>query len=700
MVCKKCKTKNEDGAAYCRNCGAALEQKAHMDVNRKKKLAAALAAVAVILAAGLILVPFLYKNAFREDAVEYAALPQTYALGEYESEYKTLDAKGTDIIQNNSFGAIPKARAAMKELTEKIVTWNEDNAAKFEQEYPSFQSLDQDYVLGTYEQEYQKLRKEADTYLDSVDYIGISGVLEPVETLTASVKEMNARVAEYKTAYDDTVKAFELLHMDSDEKEEYHTYLGQLEGALERFDVSACETAAAQLTDYQKQIEELNVSQIAEMRTAVDAFDTGELLEAEEGEFTQAEDAAKDLYSKKNYAEAYAKYQVCTEQIDLVERSWQYGIDLEQVDISDFPKVKLYLSIRDFTDDTYLEDLDADAFHLMESTGAGYGKTDILSAVKMDGKEKLNVAMVADCSASMGDDFYYGQEIMDSFVDSLQTGAGDRAALYSFADYVNREMYFTSDTSALSDAVYGMEMGDMTALYDALAFSLSEIVVQDGAKCVIAFTDGAENYSTSSKQFVIQKANEYHIPIYLIGIGYYVDDTELRDIAESTGGFYVNIDDISYMEDVYDQIYRDQKSMYVVQYQTDSKAKTDVARNIYISYNDDTYGIRMQDAYVPSEYKINGFIFYDSDKRYLTESELDQLTEAEVRIALNEIYARRGYKFTKGADMIQHFNNCSWYHGTEEDMQKVAAEFNEYEKKNVDLLVNYECKHGLNGRVQ
>ena len=97
-------------------------------------------------------------------------------------------------------------------------------------------------------------------------------------------------------------------------------------------------------------------------------------------------------------------------------------------------------------------------------SGGKYRKPDILSADKMDGKEKLNIAMVADCSASMGYNFSYGQEIMEGFLQSMQTGAGDQAALYSFADYVDREMYFTSDTDALSDAIYDMEMGNMTAL--------------------------------------------------------------------------------------------------------------------------------------------------------------------------------------------------------------------------------------------
>lgn len=702
MICKNCGSKNEKGALFCSVCGASFAPQKLEAKSRKKKLAATLAAVAVLAVAGLASLPFIYLHSFESYAETFAGLAQIYALGEYEEAYKTLDEQGGELLKSYSFMEIPQVKAEMKQLEDGIVAWNEQNAARLGQELPKFQALEKDCVLGNYEAEYQDTLKQASRYAASADYIGISSILEPMRSLSGLIQALNERVAEFKAVYDQTAKAFELLYLDDAQQAEYASYLGELEQALEAFDTSACEAASIQLSDYQDQIEGQNISELEELIEVLEDFDEELLLDAEVEAYTSYIKKAEDGYAQKNYAMAYENYSFCLEQVERIEDSWQYGMELEQVDISEYPKVSLYLSIRDLTDDSYVDELDADSFLLMEAVGSSgdYQQTDILSTVKMDGKEKLNIAMVADCSASMSDDFYYGQDIMDSFLNRMQTDVGDRAALYSFADQVEREMYFTSDVSALTDAVYEMEMGNMTALYDALAFSLSEIVVQDGAKCVIAFTDGAENCSTSSKDFVIQKANEYHIPIYLIGIGTYVDDGELWDIAESTGGFYVNINDIGYMDSIYDQVYQEQKSMYVVQYNTDSEKANEAARKLYICYQDEDHVIRAQEEYIPAEYKINGFIFYDSDKRYLKESELDSLTEAEVRIALNEIYARRGYKFSKSPDMIQHFNNCSWYRGTQESMEAAAAFFNDFERKNVDLLVKYECKHGLNGRVQ
>jgi hypothetical protein len=280
----------------------------------------------------------------------------------------------------------------------------------------------------------------------------------------------------------------------------------------------------------------------------------------------------------------------------------------------------------------------------------------------------------------------------------MQYNVNDHAALYSFADTVYREQHFTKNRNALKKAIRGLTSGNMTALYDALVYSISDIVVEDGAKCVIAFTDGMENNSQSSKSYVISKANQYNIPIYIIGIGDGVDSYDLQDIAEQTGGFYRNISDITSMGTIYEEIYEAQKAMYVLQYKTQKKSKEKLLRDIYIRYSDDNYQVRTETSYTPSEYKIDGYVFYDSDSRYLKKSELSSLSEEEVLIALNEIYARRGYKFTTNAFLIDHFNKCSWYHGKYKNQNQVARGFNKYEKENVKMLVAYEKKHKLNNR--
>jgi len=81
-----------------------------------------------------------------------------------------------------------------------------------------------------------------------------------------------------------------------------------------------------------------------------------------------------------------------------------------------------------------------------------------------------------------------------------------------------------------------------------------------------------------------------------------------------------------------------------------------------------------------------GFLFPDSHERYLNESEAGGLSKTEVQKAINEIYARKNYKFTK-KENADYFSQYSWYQPryTEEKDLK----FNTYESANIALLSKY-----------
>ena len=77
-------------------------------------------------------------------------------------------------------------------------------------------------------------------------------------------------------------------------------------------------------------------------------------------------------------------------------------------------------------------------------------------------------------------------------------------------------------------------------------------------------------------------------------------------------------------------------------------------------------------------------ISYSSSHR-LTEAELKGVSKDHLQMAINEIYARHGYKF-KSDDIRKHFQQYSWYKPDETDMNKVSGRLNSTEKANVDLL--------------
>jgi hypothetical protein len=79
------------------------------------------------------------------------------------------------------------------------------------------------------------------------------------------------------------------------------------------------------------------------------------------------------------------------------------------------------------------------------------------------------------------------------------------------------------------------------------------------------------------------------------------------------------------------------------------------------------------------------FIFPDSDRRLLTRNDLAGLSAADLRIARNEIFARRG-RFFDSPELQQHFGRFSWYRPYTKD-----PPLNAIESQNVKLLQQAEA---------
>ena len=92
------------------------------------------------------------------------------------------------------------------------------------------------------------------------------------------------------------------------------------------------------------------------------------------------------------------------------------------------------------------------------------------------------------------------------------------------------------------------------------------------------------------------------------------------------------------------------------------------------------------------------YVFADSDKRNLTDSDVDLLTLRGINYAKNELYARHGRKF-KSEELQEFFNSRDWYYGylaAEPASDKIIKEeFNSYEKYNSDFLAGIESSMGM-----
>ena len=111
----------------------------------------------------------------------------------------------------------------------------------------------------------------------------------------------------------------------------------------------------------------------------------------------------------------------------------------------------------------------------------------------------------------------------------------------------------------------------------------------------------------------------------------------------------------------------------------------------YPSYEEDY-------QYIDTDYFesfADDFILPYSASQYYSLDELEgmMLNETDTQFAINEIYARRNRDF-KDEPYASHFNACEWYYGSIPGDEFDDIVFNDYEKQNIETLVEYADEHG------
>ena len=134
---------------------------------------------------------------------------------------------------------------------------------------------------------------------------------------------------------------------------------------------------------------------------------------------------------------------------------------------------------------------------------------------------------------------------------------------------------------------------------------------------------------------------------------------------------------------------------------------------VFHSYQNENLENKISDTFVSfgDHYRYEGsemsqenteeddYILLDSDSRYITTEDLDQLSEYEILLARNEIYARHGRIFNN-EDLNAYFRSKSWYQplvsGADFTEEYAASVFNDMEARNIDTIVTYEREHDMN----
>ncbi len=108
--------------------------------------------------------------------------------------------------------------------------------------------------------------------------------------------------------------------------------------------------------------------------------------------------------------------------------------------------------------------------------------------------------------------------------------------------------------------------------------------------------------------------------------------------------------------------------------------------SVYQYMNDSYYSYSYND---PLYVDPDSYVIYDSDRRYLSVSELAQMSIQELCYARNEIYARKGRLF-QSVELSDYFYQKNWYWGYLSPEQFSESYLNEYEKANIQTLLDEE----------
>lgn len=188
-----------------------------------------------------------------------------------------------------------------------------------------------------------------------------------------------------------------------------------------------------------------------------------------------------------------------------------------------------------------------------------------------------------------------------------ELGSEDKVAIWRYGDRLDR----LSDFSKNRDALYfsgfkGPEFSE-TNFYDALTATLQKMEPLSGRKALVLISTGVDTFSNARYEDALNAARNSGTPIYVLDLGpalrqavehasaggpysridWKRAQTELQDIAKSSGGRLYTLSAASDLLSVYDDIMENLKVRYVIAYKSsavDGSANT--ARNVRIELVD------------------------------------------------------------------------------------------------------------------
>lgn len=181
----------------------------------------------------------------------------------------------------------------------------------------------------------------------------------------------------------------------------------------------------------------------------------------------------------------------------------------------------------------------------------------------------LRVAILIDTSSSMiGDKLYRAQDAVNAFLSKLEPS--DRACIYTFDHTVLRLNAFTNQYDHIQPILLTLSPRHSTALNDALAVAHQDLQDEEGTQVIIVVSDGRDSASGIKTSQIYNMLRPSKVLVYsvIIDTASYNDEgiAFMQTIAKLTGSNYMAAGQAGQMEQSFNQIYRELKSSYLIDF--------------------------------------------------------------------------------------------------------------------------------------
>jgi Ca-activated chloride channel homolog len=195
----------------------------------------------------------------------------------------------------------------------------------------------------------------------------------------------------------------------------------------------------------------------------------------------------------------------------------------------------------------------------------------------------LSVGLAFDTSGSMDFKMMTSRDAAGLFLKTLN--ADDQAFLVEFNDKVDLSVGFTSHPEEIRGALDKVQPRGLTALLDAVKFSLGEMKnAKNPRKAIVIISDGGDNHSTYTAAQIESLVREADVEIYAMGVfdpllslGLTPEEVSgpklLSEIASQTGGRAFAASISSDLPSVAARIAIELRNQYVIGYYPKNQAR-------------------------------------------------------------------------------------------------------------------------------